>query len=163
MRRNSRTLSLLERQRRMAIAARRQAMVGLADLIDLEWKSSDLARRSEGMARDYGQRTGAQAGAELSAQGAYAGAMAQAAKDAARSSADAAQRRDEMSFELASVEQRIDRLDEKLRSEERDAARSAEARIAADGSALARKLPNHTQMQSRNQSRPAPTPRSKGT
>ncbi len=140
MARNARRLQTLQRQHRIAVIARREAIGALANAQADETQSANLAERSKTLARTYSGSVGEVAGSDLAQSSRFASSLAGIASEAERSRALAADERGLAAQKLAQREQRLERLDEHLASEKREQNRTVQLREIADQAMLARKL-----------------------
>ncbi|MEM6475075.1 MAG: hypothetical protein AAF687_02800 [Pseudomonadota bacterium] len=140
--RERRQLRLAKMQMTLARIARREAMGALADALEEERKSDDLAQRSTDMAQGYGARRDARSGAQLRALRLMAGGLAEMARDAQRARDDARQQADWQVEALATAENKLQRMEELAGEARRKLARAEAAREASrsGGGAMARKL-----------------------
>ncbi|MEP3049890.1 MAG: hypothetical protein ABJP48_09960 [Erythrobacter sp.] len=137
---DAKRLRMLERQHRITMVGRREALAALAQANATVAKSAALATRSRMLARQYGSRLTQGAGLELTQNGAFAGSLARIAKDADQSEAMAAQACDQHAGVLATNDQKLERLDERISAKRRDIQRAHQIRETTDATALARKL-----------------------
>ncbi len=136
----SKRLQFLERNRRVAAIARREAIGALAEAQASEDQTASLASRSRLLAGTYGRSSQDMIGHDLAHRGVFAASLAGIATDAEKARKEAADQRVRSVNTLAAREQRLDRIDESLAGEKREANRAAELREITDGAVLARKL-----------------------
>ncbi len=149
----SKKIKLLERQKRVAVIARREALSALADAQMSETQSLDLARRSRALAARSGVSQRGTIGADLHDRTRFAASLAGIAKHAQRASGQSAQERDNAALSLAVQEQRLERIDEHLSEAKREANLQAALRDNPDGAMMARKLLSHSQSPSHSSDR----------
>lgn len=139
--REARRLTLIARQMLIAEVARKQALRGLAEALELQSRNHALATRSRALVAASAPAPGATTGAALAGRAAFAASLAQLATTASDAAHDAARQTEWQTETLAKAETRARRLAER-QTEARAALDAVKARRAQahDAATLARKL-----------------------
>lgn len=138
----------LELQKRVAEARRRETLQALAEAQASEKRARNLADRTSAMASDYSRGCEAVSALEFRNRGRFAASLAAIAGNARAAIKRSEEERQMAGAQLASRDQQLERIEEHLRSEKREADRKAQLRETTQSAALARKLLNHPRNQS---------------
>ena len=138
--REARRLALLKRQGLIADVARKQALRGLAEALEIEARSHAIAARSRELVMAAAPRAGATFGAALGQRAVFAAGLAQLALQAEDSARDAARQSAWQSENLTRAETRAKRLHEMTAEAQAALTAALERREAARELPLARKL-----------------------
>ncbi len=138
--REARDLALARRQLMLAQVARREAIAALADAVEQEGRSAELAARSAQLVNEYSARPIPHLAQALREQAAFLSSLQTIHEQAGRAHDDARDQSQWQSQALAAAQSRADRMEERTQKAHRALEQAVERRDPPAQGRVARKL-----------------------